>query len=88
MPEFDYDVVIIGSGFGGSINACRLSAVGQRVLVLERGRWWKPPVEANNPVNMSQFPEDATPYPRAPEDPWVWSGSDPAKHNGWIQFHF
>ena len=88
MSDFDYDVVIIGSGFGGSINACRLSAVGQRVLVLERGRWWKPPAEPNNPVNMSQFPPNATPYPRTPEDPWVWSPSDPAQHNGWIEFHF
>ena len=89
MPApFDYDVVIIGSGFGGSINACRLSAAGQKVLVLERGRWWKPPVEADNPVDMSQFPVEATPYPRRPEDPWVWSVSDPAKHNGWIEFHF
>jgi len=85
---FDFDVVIIGSGFGGSINACRLSAAGQKVLVLERGRWWKPPAEPNNPVDMSQFPADATPYPRSPEDPWVWSPSDPAKHHGWIEFHF
>ena len=85
---FDYDVVIIGSGFGGSINACRLSEAGLKVLVLERGRWWKPPVEPNNPVDMSQFPADATPYPREPGDPFVWSVSDPAKHNGWIEFHF
>jgi cholesterol oxidase len=85
---FDFDVVIIGSGFGGSINACRLSAAGQKVLVLERGRWWKPPAEPNNPVDMSQFPADATPYPRSPEDPWVWSPSDPARHHGWIEFHF
>ncbi|MFL5381808.1 MAG: GMC oxidoreductase [Longimicrobiaceae bacterium] len=89
MPDsFDFDVVIIGSGFGGSINACRLSAAGQRVLVLERGRWWKPPAEDNNPVDMSQFPAGATPYPRRPEDPWIWSVDDPEKHNGWIEFHF
>ena len=89
MPDsFDFDVVIIGSGFGGSINACRLSAAKQRVLVLERGRWWRPPTEANNPVPLGQFPPDATPYPRTPGDPWVWSVNDPEKHNGWIEFHF
>jgi len=33
----DIDVVIIGSGFGGSITANRLAQAGQRVLVLERG---------------------------------------------------
>ncbi|NTV63828.1 MAG: GMC family oxidoreductase, partial [Oscillochloris sp.] len=33
-----YDYVIIGSGFGGSISAMRLSEKGYRVLVLERGQ--------------------------------------------------
>ncbi|BCJ41167.1 oxidoreductase [Actinoplanes ianthinogenes] len=33
------DVVIIGSGFGGSIPAYRLAAGGARVVVLERGPW-------------------------------------------------
>ncbi|KUL41551.1 GMC family oxidoreductase N-terminal domain-containing protein [Actinoplanes awajinensis] len=33
------DVLIIGSGFGGSIPAYRLAAGGARVVVLERGPW-------------------------------------------------
>ncbi|NNJ12518.1 GMC family oxidoreductase [Chloroflexales bacterium ZM16-3] len=33
-----YDYVIIGSGFGGSVSAMRLTEKGYRVLVLERGR--------------------------------------------------
>ncbi len=36
MP--DYDVIIIGSGFGGSVSALRLSEKGYRVAVLEAGR--------------------------------------------------
>jgi cholesterol oxidase len=36
-----YDYVIVGSGFGGAVSACRLSAKGRKVLVLERGRRWK-----------------------------------------------
>ena len=35
--SFDYDYVIIGSGFGGSVCALRLSEKGYRVLVLEKG---------------------------------------------------
>lgn len=33
-----FDYVIIGSGFGGSVSAMRLSEKGYRVLVLERGK--------------------------------------------------
>lgn len=35
---FDYDALIIGSGFGGSVAALRLSEKGYRVAVLEQGR--------------------------------------------------
>lgn len=35
-----YDVVVIGSGFGGAINACRLAEAGRSVCILERGKRW------------------------------------------------
>ncbi|MGX8907804.1 GMC family oxidoreductase N-terminal domain-containing protein [Streptomyces netropsis] len=38
MAEFDYDVIVIGSGFGGSVSALRLTEKGYRVGVLEAGR--------------------------------------------------
>jgi cholesterol oxidase len=41
MASFDYDVVIIGSGFGGSVAALRAAEKGYRVGVMEAGRRWK-----------------------------------------------
>ena len=35
-----FDAIVIGSGFGGAITACRLAERGMKVLVLERGRRW------------------------------------------------
>ncbi|MCZ8381125.1 GMC family oxidoreductase [Mycobacterium sp. CPCC 205372] len=40
--EFDFDWLVIGSGFGGSVSALRLSEKGFRVGVLERGRRYEP----------------------------------------------
>ena len=41
--QFDYDYVIIGSGFGGSVSALRLSEKGYKVLVIEKGKWFNKP---------------------------------------------
>lgn len=39
---FDYDVVVVGSGFGGAVSALRLTEKGYRVGVLEAGRRFTP----------------------------------------------
>lgn len=48
------DVIVIGTGFGGAVSACRLASGGMDVLVLERGRWWGPDGDDR----------DRTPFPR------------------------
>ena len=37
----DFDYIVIGSGFGGSVSALRLSEKGYKVLVVEKGKWYK-----------------------------------------------
>lgn len=37
--EFDY--IVVGSGFGGSVSAMRLAEKGYSVLVIEKGKRWK-----------------------------------------------
>jgi cholesterol oxidase len=70
----DCDVLIIGSGFGGAITACRLAEAGYKVLILERGREWT--YEAKR----------ANSYPRLGDSPqqWRWNESHPELENGWI----
>ena len=38
---FDYDVIVIGSGFGGSVAAMRATEKGYRVGVMEAGKRWR-----------------------------------------------
>lgn len=40
--KYDYDYLIVGSGFGGSVSALRLAEKGYSVGVMEMGRRWTP----------------------------------------------
>ena len=40
--QYDYDYIVVGSGFGGSVSAMRLSQKGYKVLVIESGKRWNP----------------------------------------------
>lgn len=52
----DYDVIVIGSGFGGSVAALRLSEKGYRVAVLEQGRRFTPAdIEKSNAALRDLF---------------------------------
>jgi cholesterol oxidase len=66
MPHLDtserYDVLVIGSGFGGAISACRLAQAGRSVALLEKGRRWAPHEfpRAVGPVSQAFWREGAT----------------------------
>ncbi len=40
--SWDFDFIVVGSGFGGSVSAHRLTEKGYRVAVIEMGRRWTP----------------------------------------------
>ncbi|MEA3040535.1 MAG: cholesterol oxidase [Sphingomonadales bacterium] len=48
----DFDAIVIGSGFGGAVSACRLAEAGARTLVLERGRRWD---KTNYPLHSGDW---------------------------------
>ena len=49
-----FDVLIVGSGYGGAVMAARLASTGKRVAVLERGREYLP----------GDFPDDVRELPK------------------------
>jgi len=52
---FDYDWLIVGSGFGGSVSALRLSEKGYRVGVLECGQRFKDEDYAKSAWNLRRY---------------------------------
>ncbi|MEM1002009.1 MAG: GMC oxidoreductase [Bacteroidota bacterium] len=51
----DYDYIIVGSGFGGSVSALRLTEKGYKVLVIEKGKWYKGKDFAKTNWNFSRW---------------------------------
>ncbi|QES88589.1 GMC family oxidoreductase [Rhizosphaericola mali] len=55
----NFDAIVIGSGFGGSMAAKKLVDAGLRVLMLERGDWVHRSIEENwgakGPIELSDF---------------------------------
>lgn len=55
VTSFDHDVVIIGSGFGGSVSALRLTEKGYDVAVLEAGRRFEDHEFAKNSWHLRDY---------------------------------
>jgi cholesterol oxidase len=51
MPPH-FDAVVVGSGFGGSVMACRLAEGGLRVCLLERGKAYPPGSFPRSPADL------------------------------------
>jgi cholesterol oxidase len=54
-----YQALVIGSGFGGAVTACRLAQAGVDVAIVERGRRWPP----------GSFPRDLSKLDAG----WLWA---------------
>ena len=83
-----YDAVVIGSGFGGAVTACRLAEQGYSVLVLERGHRWGPKQGLRDERNQAgdQRDPEVMPFPRRAGDAWLWDHRHPERASGWIDF--
>ena len=66
MPGEVFDAIVVGTGFGGAVTACRLAQTGLHVCVLERGRRY-------DLSSIPALPKDGQTLPDARR--WTWAGS-------------
>lgn len=55
VEGFDYDFIVIGSGFGGSVSALRLAEKGYKVCVIERGKRFRAQDYAKTNWNLRRY---------------------------------
>jgi cholesterol oxidase len=55
QDAYDYDVIVVGSGFGGSVTALRLTEKGYNVGVLEAGRRFTPATLPKNSWDLKNY---------------------------------
>ncbi len=77
-----YDVVVIGSGFGGSVAAHRFAEQGRSVLVLERGRAYPPGSFPRSPRGVATNFWDPSEGLLGLHDVWSFRGIDALVSSG------
>ena len=77
-----FDVVVVGSGFGGSISAYRLAEGGQSVCVLERGKAYAPHSFPRSPAGLAGNFWDPSQGLHGMFDLWSFKGIDALVSSG------
>jgi cholesterol oxidase len=76
------DVVVVGSGFGGSVSAYRLASAGLSVVMLERGHAYPPGSFPRSPSQMGRAFWDPEKDLHGLYDVWSFSGCDSVVSSG------
>ncbi|MDQ6838334.1 MAG: GMC family oxidoreductase [Actinomycetota bacterium] len=78
----DFDVVVVGSGFGASVIAFRLAEAGERVCVLERGSAYPPGSFPRDPYGMARNLWDPGAGLHGLFDVWAFNGIESLVSSG------